>query len=48
MPLVRFDGRVVTPQGQISLPVNMEGKEVVAMFIVVALFSPYTMILGSS
>ena len=29
MPLVRFDGRVVIPQGQISLPVNMEGKEVV-------------------
>ena len=46
MPLVRFDGRVVIPQGKISLPVNMEGKEVVATFIVVALFSPYTAILG--
>ena len=45
-PLVRFDGRVVIPKGQISLPMNMEGKEVVATFIVVALFSPYTAILG--
>ena len=45
-PLVGFDGRVVIPQGQISLPINIEGKEVVATFIVVALFSPYTAILG--
>ena len=45
-PLVRFDGRVVIPKGQISLPMNMEGKEVVATVIVVALFSPYTAILG--
>ena len=46
MLLVGFDGRVVIPQGQISFPVNMEGKEVVATFIVVASFSPYTTILG--
>ena len=45
-PLVGFDGRVVIPQWQISLPVNMEGKEVVVTFIVVALFSPYIAILG--
>ena len=45
-PLVGFDGRVVIPQGQISLPINIEGKEVVATFIVVASFSPYTAILG--
>ena len=44
MPLVGFDGRVMIPQGQISLPVNMEGKEVVVTFIVVASFSPYTAI----
>ena len=25
-PLVSFDGRVVIPEGQISLPVDMEGK----------------------
>ena len=45
-PLVRFDNIVVIPQGQISLPVNMEGKQVVVTFIVVASFSPYTTILG--
>ena len=45
-PLVRFDGQVVIPEGQISLPVNMEGKQVTMAFIVVASFSPYTVILG--
>ncbi|XP_050278355.1 uncharacterized protein LOC126719898 [Quercus robur] len=45
-PQVGFDGKVVIPQGQISLPVNMKGKEVVVAFIVVASFSPYTVILG--
>nr|XP_023874860.1 uncharacterized protein LOC111987379 [Quercus suber] len=45
-PLVGFDGRLVVPKGQISLPMNMEGREVVVMFIVVASFSPYTVILG--
>ena len=44
--LVEFDGRVVIPQGQISLPLNVEGKEVDATFIVVGSFSPYTTILG--
>jgi len=45
-PLVSFDGRVVIPEGQISLPVNMEGKEVMVTFIVVRSFSPYIAILG--
>ena len=45
-PLVMFDGRVVIPGGQISLLVNMEGKEVMVTFIVVCSFSPYTAILG--
>ena len=45
-PLVEFDGRVVLPEGQISLPVNMEGKEVAVTFIVVNSFSPYMEILG--
>nr|XP_023894714.1 uncharacterized protein LOC112006640 [Quercus suber] len=45
-PLVGFDGKTVIPEGQISLPVNMEGKEVVVTFIVVASYSPYTAILG--
>ncbi|XP_050257728.1 uncharacterized protein LOC126702911 [Quercus robur] len=45
-PLVSFDGRVVIPEGQISLPVDMEGKGVIVTFIVVRSFSPYTAILG--
>ena len=45
-PLVSFDGRVVILKGQISLLVNMEGKEVMVTFIVVSSFSPYTAILG--
>ena len=45
-PLVSFDGRVVVPEGQISLLVDMEGKEVIVTFIVVRSFSPYTAILG--
>ncbi|XP_030922847.1 uncharacterized protein LOC115949699 [Quercus lobata] len=44
--LVGFDGRVVAPEGQISLPVNMEGKKVMVAFIVVNSFSPYIAILG--
>ena len=44
--LVSFDGRVVIPKSQISLSVNMEGKEVMVTFIVLKSFSPYTTILG--
>ena len=44
--LVSFDERVVIPQGQISFPVSIEGKEVIVTFIVVNSFSPYTAILG--
>ena len=44
-PLVSFDGRVVILESQISLPVNMEGKEVMVTFIAVTLYSPYTAIL---
>ena len=45
-PLVSFDRRVVIPEGQISFSMDMEGKEVMATFIVVKSFSPYTAILG--
>ena len=45
-PLVSFDGRVVITEGQIFLPVDMEGKGVIVTFIVVRSFSPYTAILG--
>ena len=37
-PLMGFDGRMVIPEGQISFLVNMEGKEVMVTFIVVASF----------
>ena len=40
-PLVGLDARMVIPYGQISLLVNMEGKEVMVNFIVVGSFSPY-------
>ena len=43
--LVSFDRRVVILHGQISLPVSMEGKEVMVTFIVVNSFFPYTAIL---
>ena len=45
-PLMGFDSRMVFPEGQISLPANIEGKEVMITFIVVALFSLYIAILG--
>lgn len=46
MPMVGFDGRMVFLEGQISLPMNMERKEVMITFIVVDSFLPYTAILG--
>ncbi|XP_065616187.1 uncharacterized protein LOC111990281 [Quercus suber] len=45
-PLVGFDGKLVVLEGQVFLPMNMEGREVVITFIVVPSFSPYTAILG--
>lgn len=47
-PLVGFDGGMVVLDRQISLLVNMEGKEVMTNFIVVSSFSPYMAILGKS
>ena len=44
-PLMGFDGRMVILEGQILLPMNMEGKEVMVTFIVVVSFSLYTTIL---
>jgi len=38
-PLVGFNGRMVALEGQISLPMNMEGKEVMVTFIAVNSFS---------
>ena len=45
-PLIGFDGHMVISEGQILLLVNMEGKEVMVTFIMVASFSLYTTILG--
>ena len=45
-PLVGFDGKVVIPEGQISLSVIMGGKEVAVTFIIVSSFSLYIAILG--
>ena len=45
-PLVGFDGKVVIPEGKISLPVIMGGKEVAVTFTIVSSFSSYTAILG--
>ena len=42
MPLVGFDGQMEVLEGQISLLVNMEGKEVMVTFIMVSSFSLYT------
>lgn len=46
IPHVGFDGKIVTPKGQIKLLVVIEGKEVEVNFIVVNAFSPYSEILG--
>ena len=45
-PLMEFDGCIVITEGQITLSMNMEGKEVMVTFIVVTSISPYTTILG--
>ncbi|XP_030923462.1 uncharacterized protein LOC115950395 [Quercus lobata] len=45
-PLVSFEGRMVAPKGQIKIPVQT-GMDVVEVdFIVVDVFSPYTVIMG--
>ena len=45
-PLVSFDGKLITPKGQIRLPLQA-GSEVVEMnFIVVDAYSPYTAIVA--
>ena len=45
-PLISFEGRIVTPKGQIRLPIQT-GLEVVEVdFIVVDAYSPYTAIVA--
>ncbi|XP_065619259.1 uncharacterized protein LOC136063184 [Quercus suber] len=43
-PLVSFEGRIVTPKGQIWLPVQTGSEVVEVDFIVVDVYSPYTAI----
>ncbi|XP_065633888.1 uncharacterized protein LOC136069372 [Quercus suber] len=45
-PLVSFEGRIVTPKGQIRLPVQTGSEVVEVDFIVVDAYSPYTAIVA--
>ena len=45
-PLVSFDGKLVTPKGQIRLPVQAGSEVVEVDFIVVDAYSPYTAIVA--
>jgi len=45
-PLVSFDGKLVTPKGQIRLPVQAGSKVVKVDFIVVDAYSPYMAIVA--
>ncbi|XP_065620486.1 uncharacterized protein LOC136063693 [Quercus suber] len=45
-PLVSFEGRIVTPKGQIRLPVQTDSEVVEVDFIVVDVYSPYTAIVA--
>ncbi|XP_065637811.1 uncharacterized protein LOC136071001 [Quercus suber] len=45
-PLVSFEGRMVTPKGQIRLPVQTGSEVVEVDFIVVDVYSPYTAIVA--
>ncbi|XP_065628933.1 uncharacterized protein LOC136067263 [Quercus suber] len=45
-PLISFEGRVVTPKGQIQLPVQTGSEVVDVDFIVVDVYSPYTAIVA--
>ena len=43
-PLVSFEGKTVTPRGQIRLPIQTDSDVVEVDFIVVDAYSPYTAI----
>ena len=45
-PLIGFDGKVVFPKGQISLPIQAESEVVEVNFIVVDAYSSYTAIMA--
>ena len=45
-PLMRFNGKLVTPKGMIRLPIQTGPEIVEVNFIVVDTYSPYTAIVG--
>ena len=45
-PLVSFEGKTVTPRGQIRLPIQTDSDIVEADFIVVDAYLPYTAIVA--
>ena len=45
-PLVSFEGKTVTPRGQIKLPIQIGSDMVEVDFIVVDTYSPYTAIVA--
>ena len=45
-PLVSFEGKTVTPRGQIRLPIQTGSNMVDVDFIVVDTYSPYTAIVA--
>ena len=45
-PLVSFEGKTVTPRGQIRLPIQTSSDVVDVDFIVVDAYSPYTTIMA--
>nr|XP_023925277.1 uncharacterized protein LOC112036674 [Quercus suber] len=45
-PLVSFKGRVVTPKGQILLPVQTGAEVVEVDFVIIDVYSPYTAIVA--
>lgn len=45
-PLVAFDGSIVMPAGQVTLPVKVEGRKEFVHFIVMHSYFPYMAILG--
>ena len=45
-PLVSFKGKVIIPNGQIKLPVQTSSETVEVDFIIVDVYSPYTIIVA--
>ena len=45
-PLVSFDDKLITPKGQIRLPIQAKSEEVEVDFIVVDAYSPYMAIVA--